>query len=87
MLAHAGLCAENTIEQAMNQAQKTLIKLIIVLLLSGSMLLIPFEEWGIPIYTIQSRVIALFVFAALMWLLDVIPICPTTARHITLPPM
>lgn len=84
MHAHAGLCAENTIEQAMNQAQKTLIKLIIVLLLSGSMLLIPFEEWGIPINTIQSRVIALFVFAALMWILEVIPIWTTSVLVITL---
>ncbi|MBR4108502.1 MAG: SLC13/DASS family transporter [Akkermansia sp.] len=68
----------------MNQAQKTLIKLIIVLLLSGSMLLIPFEEWGIPINTIQSRVIALFVFAALMWILEVIPIWTTSVLVITL---
>ncbi|MBQ2379285.1 MAG: SLC13/DASS family transporter [Akkermansia sp.] len=65
-------------------AKITLIKLLIVLLLSGSMLMLPFEEWGIPINTIQSRVIALFVFAALMWILEVIPIWTTSVLVITL---
>ncbi|MBR2125362.1 MAG: SLC13/DASS family transporter [Akkermansia sp.] len=65
-------------------AKITLIKLLIVLLLSGSMLLLPFEEWGIPINTVQTRVIALFVFAALMWILEVIPIWTTSVLVITL---
>ena len=65
-------------------AKITLIKLLIVLLLSGSMLLLPFEEWGVPINTIQSRVIALFIFAALMWILEVIPIWTTSVLVITL---
>ena len=65
-------------------AKITLIKLLIVLLLSGSMLLLPFEEWGVPINTVQSRVIALFIFAALMWILEVIPIWTTSVLVITL---
>lgn len=65
-------------------AKITLIKLLIVLLLSGSMLLLPFEEWGVPINAVQSRVIALFVFAALMWILEVIPIWTTSVLVITL---
>ncbi len=68
----------------MTQAQKTIIKLLVVLLLSGSMLFMPFEEWGLPINTIQTRVIALFVFAALMWILEVIPIWTTSVMVITL---
>ncbi len=65
-------------------AKITLIKLLIVLLLSGSMLLLPFEEWGVPINTVQTRVIALFIFAALMWILEVIPIWTTSVLVITL---
>lgn len=65
-------------------AKITLIKLLIVLLLSGSMLMLPFEEWGVPINTIQTRVIALFIFAALMWILEVIPIWTTSVLVITL---
>ncbi|MBQ9835144.1 MAG: SLC13/DASS family transporter [Akkermansia sp.] len=68
----------------MTQAQKTIIKLLVVLLLSGSMLFMPFEEWGLPINAIQTRVIALFVFAALMWILEVIPIWTTSVMVITL---
>ncbi len=68
----------------MSQAQKTIIKLLVVLLLSGSMLFMPFEEWGLPINAIQTRVIALFVFAALMWILEVIPIWTTSVMVITL---
>lgn len=68
----------------MTQAQKTIVKLLIVLLLSGSMLFLPFEEWGVPINPVQSRVIALFVFAALMWILEVIPIWTTSVMVITL---
>ena len=68
----------------MNQTLKTIIKLLVVLLLSGSMLFMPFEEWGLPINAVQTRVIALFVFAALMWILEVIPIWTTSVMVITL---
>ncbi len=68
----------------MNTTIKSLIKIIIVLLLSGSMLMIPFEEMGVPINVIQARVIALFIFAALMWILEPIPIWTTSVLVITL---
>ncbi len=68
----------------MSQVTKTIIKLLVVLLLSGSMLFMPFEEWGLPVNPIQTRVIALFVFAALMWILEVIPIWTTSVMVITL---
>lgn len=68
----------------MNNNIKTLIKLLIVLLISGSMLFIPFESMGVDINPIQARVIALFVFAALMWILEVIPIWTTSVAVIAL---
>lgn len=68
----------------MSQVTKTIIKLLVVLLLSGSMLFMPFEEWGLPVNPIQTRVIALFVFAALMWILEVIPIWTTSVLVITM---
>ena len=68
----------------MSQLTKTIIKLLVVLLISGSMLFMPFEEWGLPVNPIQTRVIALFVFAALMWILEVIPIWTTSVLVITL---
>ena len=68
----------------MSQVTKTISKLLVVLLLSGSMLFMPFEEWGLPVNPIQTRVIALFVFAALMWILEVIPIWTTSVLVITL---
>ena len=68
----------------MSQVTKTIIKLLVVLLISGSMLFMPFEEWGLPVNPIQTRVIALFVFAALMWILEVIPIWTTLVLVITL---
>ena len=68
----------------MSQVTKTIIKLLVVLLISGSMMFMPFEEWGLPVNPIQTRVIALFVFAALMWILEVIPIWTTSVLVITL---
>lgn len=68
----------------MNTTIKSLIKIIIILLLSGSMLMIPFEDMGVAINVIQARVIALFIFAALMWILEPIPIWTTSVLVITL---
>ena len=68
----------------MNNTTKSLIKILIVLLISGSMFFIPFEELGVPINPIQTRVIALFVLAALMWILEPIPIWTTSVLVITL---
>ncbi len=68
----------------MNSTTKSLIKILIVLLISIGTLFIPFEELGIPINAIQVRVIALFVMAALMWILEPIPIWTTSVLVITL---
>lgn len=66
---------------------KTLIKLFVVLLLSGSALFLP-DMLNTPeetlINPIQARVVALFIFAALMWILEVIPIWTTSVAVIAL---
>ncbi|MCI6981029.1 MAG: SLC13 family permease [Akkermansia muciniphila] len=68
----------------MNSTTKNLIKILIVLLVSGSTFLLPFEAWGVPINPIQARVVALFVMAALMWILEPIPIWTTSVLVITI---
>lgn len=71
----------------MSSTQKTLIKLFVVLLLSGSALFLP-DLINTPdetiINPIQARVVALFIFAALMWILEVIPIWTTSVAVIAL---
>ena len=71
----------------MSSTQKTLIKLFVVLLLSGSALFLP-DMLNTPeetlINPIQARVVALFIFAALMWILEVIPIWTTSVAVIAL---
>ncbi len=71
-------------EPTMNSTTKNLIKILIVLLISGSMFLVPFDALGAPLNDIQVRVIALFVLAALMWILEPIPIWTTSTLVITL---
>ncbi len=68
----------------MNSTVKKLVKLLVVLAISGSMFLISFEALGAPLNDIQVRVIALFVLAALMWILEPIPIWTTSTLVITL---
>ncbi len=68
----------------MNSTVKTLLKLLAVLLISGSMFFVPYEALGAPMNDIQVRVIALFVMAALMWILEPIPIWTTSTLVITL---
>ncbi len=68
----------------MNSTTKTILKLLVVLLISSSMFLIPFDALGAPLNDIQVRVIALFVLAALMWILEPIPIWTTSTLVITL---
>lgn len=68
----------------MSKTQISLIKILIVLIISGSMLFIPFESLGVPINPIQARVVSLFVLAALMWILEPIPIWTTSVLVITL---
>lgn len=68
----------------MSNTTKSLIKILIVLLISGSMFFIPFEALGAPITPVQTRVVALFVMAALMWILEPIPIWTTSVLVIAL---
>ena len=68
----------------MSNNQKTFIKILIVLIISGSMLFIPFQELGVPINPIQARVVSLFLLAALMWILEPIPIWTTSVLVIAL---
>ncbi len=59
--------------------KKNLIGLIISLVLTFIVFLIPVESFGIPGLTIvEKRVIALFVFAASMWITEAIPIWATS---------
>ena len=62
----------------------TLIKILIILIISLSMLFIPYESLGVAINPIQARVVSLFVLAALMWILEPIPIWTTSVLVITL---
>ena len=71
----------------MSSTQKTLIKLCVVLLLSGSALFLPDllnTDDKTLINPIQARVVALFIFAALMWILEVIPIWTTSVAVIAI---
>ncbi len=68
----------------MNSTTKNIISLVAVLLLSASMFLVPFDALGVPLNEIQVRVVALFVMAALMWILEPIPIWTTSALTIAL---
>ena len=71
----------------MSSTQKTLIKLCVVLLLSCSALFLPDllnTDDKTLINPIQARVVALFIFAALMWILEVIPIWTTSVAVIAI---
>lgn len=68
----------------MTTNQKSLLKIAIVLIISLSMLFVPFEALGAPINPIQARVVALFLFAALMWILEPIPIWTTSTLVIAI---
>ena len=68
----------------MSKNQKNFIKILIVLIISGAMLFVPFESLGVPINSIQARVVSLFILAALMWILEPIPIWTTSVLVITL---
>lgn len=67
-----------------SETKKSLIKILVVLVVSGCMLLIPTLFPDAPITEVQSRVVALFVLAALMWILEPIPIWTTSVLVITL---
>ncbi|MDO4461468.1 MAG: SLC13 family permease [Bacteroidia bacterium] len=56
-----------------------LVKLVFVLILTLTAWLVPAETFGIPNLTvIEQRVIAIFLFAAFMWILEVFPIWTTS---------
>ena len=68
----------------MSKTQQNFIKILIVLIISGAMLFIPYDSLGVPINPIQARVVSLFVLAALMWILEPIPIWTTSVLVIML---
>ncbi len=68
----------------MTANQKSFLKIAIVLVISISMLMIPFEAMGVPVNPVQARVVSLFVFAALMWILEPIPIWTTSTLVIAI---
>ena len=73
-----------TATDTMTTNQKSLLKIAIVLIISLSMLFVPFEALGAPINPVQARVVALFLFAALMWILEPIPIWTTSTLVIAI---
>lgn len=68
----------------MNSVKKNFIKILAVLLISASMFAIPFQSMGLDLNLLQTGVIALFVMAALMWILEPIPIWSTSVLVIAL---
>ncbi|MGN0865474.1 MAG: SLC13 family permease [Akkermansia sp.] len=68
----------------MNSTTKSLIKIMLVLLLSGCTFFLPYASWGVELNMVQQGVVALFVMAALMWILEPIPIWTTSTLVITI---
>lgn len=60
----------------MNKAK--LIKALIALILAGSVFFIPFEAVGLNLTPVEVRVIAIFLMAALFWILEPVPIWTTS---------
>ena len=68
----------------MNAVLKTVILIAISLACSAAMLIIPYDSIGLTLNPVETRVIALFVFAALMWILEPIPVWATSVLLIQL---
>ena len=68
----------------MKSTTKNLIKILIVLLLSAGAFLLPFEAMGLALNNVQIAVVALFVMAALLWILEPIPIWTTSVLVIAI---
>ncbi len=68
----------------MSDTQSKLLKALICLVLAGSVFFLPFESWGLTLNPIEVRVIAMFVMAALFWILSPIPIWATSVLVITI---
>ncbi len=60
----------------MNKAK--LIKAVIALLIAGSVFFVPFEAMGLNLTPVEVRVIAIFLMAALFWILEPVPIWTTS---------
>lgn len=60
----------------MNKAK--FIKALIALLLAGSVFFVPFEALGLNLSPVEVRVIAIFLMAALFWILEPVPIWTTS---------
>lgn len=60
------------------------IKIIIIAVCTVVTMLIPFQALGIPINPVEHRVIGVFVMAALMWILEPVPIWSTSVFVIVL---
>jgi len=54
------------------------IKIIIIALLSAITLFIPFDAIGVQVNPVEQRVIAMFVLAALCWILEPFPVWATS---------
>ncbi|MDO5450525.1 MAG: SLC13 family permease [Akkermansia sp.] len=66
------------------ESKKCLIKILVILALTLGVFLVPFESMGVPVNSVQISVIALFVLAALMWILEPIPIWTTSVLVIAI---
>ena len=53
----------------MSETQNKLLKAAISLAAAGVVFFLPFASWGIQLSPIEIRVIAMFVMAALFWIL------------------
>lgn len=62
----------------MSETQNKLLKAAISLAAAGVVFFLPFASWGIQLSPIEIRVIAMFVMAALFWILEPIPIWTTS---------
>ncbi len=56
----------------------TVVKIIVTLLCAGAVFFVPFESIGVTLSPVEVRVIALFIMAALFWILSPIPIWTTS---------
>ncbi len=66
------------------ETKSILIKVLITLAISAGVFFVPFEAMGVPVNSVQVSVISLFVFAALMWILEPIPIWATSVMVIAI---
>ena len=66
------------------ETKSILIKVLITLAISAGVFFVPFEALGVPVNSVQVSVISLFVFAALMWILEPIPIWSTSVMVIAI---